>query len=127
MAVWSDLWHSYWNTRGNFPLWLTPTQAIVLPVSEKHEKYAEKVLKSLENDEIRALLDARSETVGKKIREAEMGKYPFMVIVGDQEMAENTISVRRHGGEDLGSLSVSDFVSLIDKEISGTLKPFELS
>ena len=115
------------HTGGNFPLWLTPTQAIVLPVSEKHEKYAEKVLKSLENDEIRALLDARSETVGKKIREAEMGKYPFMVIVGDQEMAENTISVRRHGGEDLGSISVPDFVSLIDKEISGTLKPFELS
>ena len=115
------------HTGGNFPLWLTPTQAIVLPVSEKHEKYAEKVLKSLENHEIRALLDARSETVGKKIREAEMGKYPFMIIVGDQEMAENTLSVRRHGGEDLGSLSVTNFANLIDKEISGTLKTFEIS
>ena len=115
------------HTGGNFPLWLTPTQAIVLPVSEKHEKYAEKVLKSLENHEIRALLDARSETVGKKIREAEMGKYPFMIIVGDQEMAENTLSVRRHGGEDLGSLSVANFANLIDKEISGTLKTFEIS
>ncbi|MFM1879674.1 MAG: hypothetical protein RLZZ241_2540 [Bacteroidota bacterium] len=115
------------HTGGNFPLWLTPTQAIILPVSEKHEKYAEKVLKSLENHEIRALLDARSETVGKKIREAEMGKYPFMIIVGDQEMAEETISVRRHGGADLGSISVTAFADLIDSEINGTLKPFELS
>ncbi len=115
------------HTGGNFPLWLTPTQAIVLPVSEKHEKYAEKVLKSLENHEIRALLDARAETVGKKIREAEMGKYPFMVIVGDQEMAEGTISVRRHGGGDLGSLTVDAFASLVSSEISSTLKSFELS
>jgi threonyl-tRNA synthetase len=98
-----------------------------LPVSEKHEKYAEKVLKSLENHEIRALLDARAETVGKKIREAEMGKYPFMVIVGDQEMAEGTISVRRHGGGDLGSLTVDAFAGLVSSEISSTLKSFELS
>ncbi len=115
------------HTGGNFPLWLTPTQAIVLPVSEKHEKYAEKVLKSLENHEIRALLDARAETVGKKIREAEMGKYPFMVIVGDQEMAEGTISVRRHGGGDQGSLTVDAFASLVSSEINSTLKSFELS
>ncbi|WP_088340805.1 threonine--tRNA ligase [Robiginitalea sediminis] len=112
------------HTGGNFPLWLTPEQAIVLPVSEKHEKYAEKVLKSLENDEIRALLDARSETVGKKIREAEMGKYPFMVIVGDQEMQDGTISVRRHGGEDLGAITPQAFADLIQKEISRTLKSF---
>ncbi|MDG1572535.1 threonine--tRNA ligase [Robiginitalea sp. M366] len=112
------------HTGGNFPLWLTPEQAIVLPVSEKHEKYAEKVLKSLENHEIRALLDARSETVGKKIREAEMGKYPFMVIVGDQEMQDGTLSVRRHGGEDLGAITPDAFADLITKEISGTLKTF---
>ncbi len=115
------------HTGGNFPLWLTPMQAIVLPVSEKHEKYAEKVLKSLENHEIRALLDARAETVGKKIREAELGKYPFMVIVGDQEMADGTLSVRRHGGGDLGSLSVEAFANLVSSEISSTLKSFELS
>lgn len=115
------------HTGGNFPLWLTPMQAVVLPVSEKHEKYAEKVLKSLENHEIRALLDARSETVGKKIREAELGKYPFMVIVGDQEMADGTLSVRRHGGADLGSLSVEAFADLVSSEISSTLKSFDLS
>ena len=112
------------HTGGNFPLWLTPEQAIVLPVSEKHEKYAQKVLNSLENCEIRGLVDARSETVGKKIREAEMQKLPFMLIVGDQEMEEGTVSVRRHGGEDLGAMTVEALSDLIQKEINSTLKSF---
>ena len=112
------------HTGGNFPLWLIPEQAIILPVSEKHEKYAEKVLKSLENSEIRALIDSRNETVGKKIREAEMQKTPFMLIVGENEEMENTASVRRHGGEDLGSITLDDFVSLVTNEINSTLKSF---
>ncbi len=112
------------HSGGNFPLWLNPEQAIVLPVSEKHEKYAEKVLKSLENHEIRALVDNRNETVGKKIREAEMNKIPFMLIVGDNEEAEGNLSVRRHGGEDLGTISLNDFADLIQKEINSTLKSF---
>jgi threonyl-tRNA synthetase len=112
------------HTGGNFPLWLTPDQAIILPVSEKHEKYAEKVLNSLENDEIRALIDVRNETVGKKIREEEMNKIPFMLIVGENEEEQNTISVRKHGGEDLGMLSLKEFVNLVEKEISSTLKSF---
>lgn len=112
------------HTGGNFPLWLIPEQAIVLPVSEKHEKYAEKVLNSLENNEIRALIDDRNETVGKKIREAEMNKIPFMLIVGENEEQTNTISVRRHGGEDLGSLTIDSFCDLVSKEINSTLKSF---
>ncbi len=112
------------HTGGNFPLWLIPDQAIVLPVGEKHEKYAKKVLNSLENNEIRALIDNRSETVGKKIREAEMNKIPFMLIVGENEEEANTISVRRHGGDDLGSLSVTDFTDLVTNEINSTLKSF---
>ncbi|MCL4116496.1 UNVERIFIED_CONTAM: hypothetical protein GTU68_010087 [Idotea baltica] len=112
------------HTGGNFPLWLIPEQAIVLPVSEKHEKYAEKVLKSLENSEIRALIDSRNETVGKKIREAEMQKVPFMLIVGENEEAENTISVRKHGGEDLGSITLKAFEDLVTSEINSTLKSF---
>jgi len=112
------------HTGGNFPLWLIPEQAIVLPVSEKHEKYAEKVLNSLENNEIRALIDNRNETVGKKIREAEMNKTPFMLIVGESEEENNTIAVRRHGGDDLGAISVQDFVDLVAKEINSTLKSF---
>ncbi|WP_149275369.1 threonine--tRNA ligase [Pareuzebyella sediminis] len=113
------------HTGGNFPIWLIPEQAIVLPVSEKHEKYAEKVLKSLENNEIRALIDNRNETVGKKIREAEMNKIPFMLIVGDDEEVNASISVRRHGGEDLGSITLEDFADLVSKEISSTLKSFK--
>lgn len=112
------------HTGGNFPLWLTPEQAIILPVSEKHEKYAKKVLNSLENNEIRALIDSRNETVGKKIREAEMNKIPFMLIVGETDEMENTISIRRHGGEDLGALTVTGFTDLVTKEINSTLKSF---
>ncbi len=112
------------HTGGNFPLWLIPTQAIVLPVSEKHEKYAEKVLNSLENHEIRALIDNRNETVGKKIREAELKKIPFMLIVGEQEEGAETIAVRRHGGEDFGSISLSKFSDLVSTEINSTLKSF---
>ncbi len=112
------------HTGGNFPLWLIPKQAILLPVSEKHEKYAEKVLNSLENHEIRALIDNRNETVGKKIREAELKKIPFMLIVGENEEKAETISVRRHGGEDFGSISISKFSDLVSKEINSTLKSF---
>jgi len=112
------------HTGGNFPLWLIPEQAIILPVSEKHEKYAEKVLKSLENNEIRALIDNRNETVGKKIREAEMNKIPFMLIVGENDEKANTISVRRHGGDDLGAITIEHFTDLVTKEINSTLKSF---
>ena len=112
------------HTGGNFPLWLIPTQAVVLPVSEKHENYAQKVLNSLENHEIRALIDNRNETVGKKIRETELKKVPFMLIVGESEEQANTISVRKHGGEDLGSISLDSFADLVKTEINSTLKSF---
>ncbi|TCK66598.1 threonyl-tRNA synthetase [Winogradskyella wandonensis] len=113
------------HTGGNFPLWLMPEQAIVLSISEKYEKYAEKVLNLLENDEIRALADNRNETVGKKIREAEMQKYPFMIIVGEQEEKDNTITVRAHGGEDLGTISVEAFSAIVKKQINESLKTFK--
>lgn len=112
------------HTGGNFPLWLIPVQASILPVSEKHEKYAEKVLKSLENHDIRALIDNRNETVGKKIRETELKKIPFMLIVGEQEEASGTVSVRKHGGEDLGPMNLEAFSDLVTTEINSTLKSF---
>ncbi len=112
------------HTAGNFPLWLMPEQAIVLSISEKYEKYTEKVLNLLENNEIRALADNRNETIGKKIREAEMKKIPYIVIVGEQEEKNNTISVRKHGGEDLGALSINEFSNIVSTEINKTLKPF---
>lgn len=113
------------HTGGNFPLWLMPEQAIIISISEKYEKYAEKVLNVLENDEIRALTDNRNETVGKKIREAEMQKYPYMIIVGEQEEKDNTITVRQHGGEDLGTITVKDFVKIVNDRVNKSLKTFK--
>ena len=112
------------HTGGNFPLWLTPEQVIILPISEKYQKYSEKVLESLENSEIRALVDNRSEKTGRKIRDAEVGKVPFMLIVGEKEEEDGTVSVRKHGEGDIGTFSLADFISLIKEEERKTLKEF---
>jgi threonyl-tRNA synthetase len=109
------------HTAGNFPLWLTTTQAILLPISEKYQKYAEKVLESLNNSDIRGQIDDRNEKTGKKIRDAELKKIPFMLIVGDREETEGTVSVRKHGSEDLGSKSIEEFVGLIRNEVEQQL------
>jgi threonyl-tRNA synthetase len=102
---------------GNFPLWLTPEQAIVLPISEKYENYAKKVLNLLNNSEIRTLIDERSEKTGKKIRDAETRKIPYMIIVGEKEENEGTLSVRKHGKGDLGTFTPEDFIKLVENEI----------
>ena len=102
---------------GNFPLWLTPQQAIILPISEKYHDYAEKVLNLLNNSDIRALVDKRAEKAGRKIRDAEVSKIPYMLIVGEKEASKGTVSIRKHGGEDLGSQKLEDFVQLITKEV----------
>ncbi len=104
------------NTAGNLPLWLTPKQFIILPISEKHEKYCENVLNLLENDEIRGLIDNRSETIGRKIRDAEVEKIPYMLIIGEQESEQKLISVRSHGGNDYGKMKVEDFVKIINEK-----------
>ncbi|MEK9957720.1 MAG: threonine--tRNA ligase [Flavobacteriaceae bacterium] len=114
------------STGGNFPLWLAPEQVNILCVSEKHKKYAEKVLNILENNEIRALLDNRNETIGKKIREAEMSKVPFMVIVGEKEAAEELVSVRKHREGDQGSMTIEAFAALVNNEISKSISKFEV-
>ena len=112
------------HTAGNFPLWLNPTQAIVLSLSEKYENYAQKVLRLLENSDIRTLIDNRAETMGKKIREAETQKIPYMLIVGENEEKEGTVSVRKRGGEDLGSMSVEAFAKLINDEVAKSISKF---
>ena len=112
------------HTGGNFPLWLTPEQVIILPISEKYQKYTEKVLHLLENSEIRALVDDRNEKTGRKIRDAEVSKIPFMVIVGEKEEKEETVSVRKHGEGDLGTFTIEEFISLIEKEINKTIVEF---
>lgn len=112
------------HTGGNFPLWLTPEQVILLPISDKYQKYTKKVLTLLENSEIRALVDSRSEKTGRKIRDAEVSKIPFMVIVGEKEEQDGTVSVRKHGEGDIGTFTIEEFISLIQKEVNKTLVPF---
>lgn len=103
---------------GKFPLWLTPVQAIILPISEKYHDYAEKVLSLLAGLNVRAELDTRSEKAGKKIRDAEMKRIPFMLIVGEKEEAEGTISVRKQGEGDMGTFTVQSFADHISQEIN---------
>ncbi len=103
---------------GNFPLWLTPEQFSILPISEKYEDYAKKLSDSLKKNDIRGLIDLRDEKIGRKIRDAEVKKIPYMLIVGEKEAAENTVSVRKHGEGDLGSMGIEDFKTLIQKEIN---------
>jgi len=114
------------HTAGNFPIWLMPEQAIILSLSEKYENYAKKVLTLLENHEIRTLVDNRNETIGKKIREAELQKIPFMLIVGEEEEKTNTVSLRVQGQAGKGNMNVSieEFVKIVQEEINKTLKPF---
>ncbi len=109
---------------GNFPLWLTPEQVVVLPVSEKYEAYAQQVAQELENADIRALVDDRNEKVGRKIRDAEVRKIPFMVVVGETEQEAGSVAVRRHGQGDLGSMSVLDFSNIIKSEVEERLAAF---
>ena len=103
---------------GNFPLWLSPDQYIILPISEKYADYAKNISNSLNNYDIRGLIDNRDEKIGKKIRDAEVKKIPFMLIVGEKESEEGLVSVRKHGEGDLGAMSMEAFAELIKKEIT---------
>ena len=96
---------------GNFPIWLTPEQVIILPISEKFHDYANKVMQLLKNYDICGRIDKRSEKTGRKIRDAEVSKIPYMVIVGEKEQEEENISVRKHGGEDLGKMKIDTLIS----------------
>ena len=109
------------HTGGRLPLWLTPDQVNIVPVSEKYEEYAKKVCSLLNNSDIRAAVDDRNETLGKRIRESELKRIPFLVIVGEKEMNENTVSVRRQGGIDAGTMPVDEFVALVSNEIKDQL------
>ncbi|WP_120488912.1 threonine--tRNA ligase [Bergeyella cardium] len=105
------------NTAGDFPLWLSPEQYIVLPISEKYADYAKKVSQLLEINDISGLVDERNEKTGKKIRDAELRKIPFMLVVGEKEEQEGSVSVRRRGEGDLGSMKLDDFVQYFKKEV----------
>ena len=106
---------------GDFPLWLTSDQFIILPISEKFNDYAEKVSDFLNNSDIRGLVDDRNEKIGKKIRDAELAKIPFMLIVGENEFANNQVSVRQRGGGDIGVVSFEEFEKIVQEAINKEL------
>lgn len=114
------------HTGGHFPLWLMPEQVIVLSLSEKYENYAQKVLNFLKNNEIRTVLDNRNETIGKKIREAELNKFPYMLIIGEDEEKNGTVSVRKQGdaGKSNETMKIEDFAKVIQNEIKKTERTF---
>lgn len=105
------------HTAGKFPLWLAPDQAIILPISDKYQNYAKNVSELLNNSEIRALIDERAEKIGRKIRDAELKRIPYLLIVGEKEEAEGTVSVRKQGHGDLGSFTPQQFIELVQNEI----------
>jgi threonyl-tRNA synthetase len=101
------------HTAGNFPLWLMPEQVTVLPVSDRFNNYAKKVLESLKFSDIRTLIDDRSEKIGRKIRDAEVSKIPFMLVIGEKEVENETIAVRKHREGDLGVMKLNEFIQLV--------------
>ena len=101
---------------GEFPLWLNPEQGIILPISDKFMDYAEKVSQELNKSDIRVSIDERAEKIGKKIRDAEVKKLPYMLIIGEKEVEAKAVSVRKHKQGDLGSMSVEEFKKIITEE-----------
>jgi threonyl-tRNA synthetase len=105
------------NTAGNFPLWLSPDQIAVLPISEKYEDYANELYLRLQEKDLRGYVDHRNEKMGRKIRDAEIAKVPFMIVVGEKEQAEGIVSVRKKGDGDVGSMTLDAFIAMAQEEI----------
>lgn len=114
------------HTAGKFPLWLTPDQAVILPISEKYHDYAEKVSKFLKNYDIRTLIDERGEKIGKKIRDNELKRIPYLIIVGEKEQEDGSVSVRRQGEGDKGSMSLEEFAGFMQEEVRKQLEEIEI-
>lgn len=110
------------HTGGKFPLWLTPEQVVIMPISEKYNDYAQKLSDLLNNSDIRTVLDDRNEKIGRKIRDNELKKIPYLLVVGENEMNGNTVSVRRQGQGDMGAMAVDEFMTLINQEIDNQLQ-----
>jgi threonyl-tRNA synthetase len=103
---------------GNFPLWLAPKQIAILPISDKFLDYAENISKQLADLNFRTQLDSRAEKIGKKIRDAEMMKIPYMLVIGEKELESNQLSVRKHGKGDLGAYTIADFSKILQEELN---------
>ena len=115
------------HTAGKFPLWLTPDQVVVLPVSEKYNDYAKKVLNFLNNCDIRTLIDDRNEKVGKKIRDNELKRIPYLLIVGEKEFENETVSVRQQGGGDKGIMKLNEFADFINNEVKSQVENYKIN
>ena len=109
------------HTAGKFPLWLTPEQVVVMPISEKFNEYAEKVVRELKQKDIRAVVDGRNEKIGRKIRDNELKKIPYMLIVGEKEAENNEVSVRKQGEGDKGSMKITTFAEILTKEVENMI------
>jgi threonyl-tRNA synthetase len=109
------------HTSGKFPLWLAPDQVIVLPISEKYNDFAKKVCELLNNSDIRSSIDDRNETIGKRIRENEIKRIPYLLVVGEKEESTNCVSVRKQGEGDKGTMTIEEFVTFIKEEIEQQL------
>jgi threonyl-tRNA synthetase len=105
------------HTAGKFPLWLTPEQVVVMPISEKFNDYAKKVLNFLNNYDIRTIIDDRNEKIGKKIRDNELKRIPYLLIVGEKELDNESVSVRKQGEGDKGSMKLKDFAEFLNDEV----------
>ncbi|HQP80333.1 MAG TPA: threonine--tRNA ligase, partial [Paludibacteraceae bacterium] len=112
------------HTGGKFPLWLTPTQAVVLSISEKFNDYAHEVAQKLELQDVRTIVDDRNEKIGSKIRDNELKRIPYLLIVGEKEMAEGTVSVRKQGEGDKGSMRVDEFAKLVNDEVAASMEAY---
>jgi len=110
------------HTAGHFPLWLTPDQVAILPISEKFVDYAREVARRFDVQGVRATIDDRNEKIGRKIRDNELKRIPYMVIVGEKEQAEGTVSVRKQGQGDQGAMKIDDFVKKINEEVAEMTK-----
>ena len=109
------------HTAGHFPLWLTPDQVSILPISEKYNDYARKVAAQLDVAGVRALIDDRNEKIGRKIRDNELKRVPYMVVVGEKEAADGTVAMRKQGGGEQATMSVTDFAKRINDEVAAQL------
>ena len=122
LVRWSVLLQYLSNTQPeNSQCWLTPTQAVVLPISEKYNDYAQEVVKELAKEDVRAEVDDRNEKIGRKIRDNELKRIPFMLIVGEKEAEESEVSVRKQGEGDKGSMKIAKFAAFLNSEIESEL------
>ncbi|NSW94269.1 MAG: threonine--tRNA ligase, partial [Bacteroidales bacterium] len=110
------------NTAGKFPLWLAPEKAVIIPVSEKFNDYASNVLQILNNSDICTLIDGRNEKIGRKIRDNELKRIPYLLVIGEKEAETGTVSVRKQGGDDKGTMRVEEFAAFIQNEINSEIE-----